>query len=600
MANFKDQSFYQRLTHLFKAGPSIRRKIKGSDPKSYFDKSIIQNNLGYYGASAFKREASPFSIMGAYGLLDRMSRYAEFSEMVYMPEINSALDVYSDQSVANDENGRVLHILSDNPDVKKALEELFFEVANVEIDIRRWIRTMPVKYNSLIPLLDGRIITIEELSKELKTNKDIWTYSIKTDTHEIVPGKIIWCDKNYTTNKIVKVWLDNDSFIETAPEHPFILRNGCSKRADELKENDSLMPFYTKLSNNIAGCEKVYNPKTNKYVFTHKIIKKHCVLKNSNTKEKTKVTDHKDFSPSLKIKKKNHKIKKIEILNEICDVYCMTVVGPNGQEDRHNFPIIGRREDGNVEKNGVFVKNCQYGDFFLYIEVIPNAGVVAVEPIPVNVIEREEAFDPEDPYAVRFKLLTHGGKILENWQVVHFRIQGNELFHPYGSSILEPVRRTWRQLTMLEDAMLVYRVVRSPERRVFYIDCSGIHPNDIPTYMEAVKESMRGKDVIDRMTGRMDLRYNAIDVNEDYFLPARPNSQTKIDTLAGGQHVSATEDVEYIQKKLISGLKVPRAYLTYDEDLSSKAGLTQLDIRFSATISFSISHFFQDSFSSFS
>jgi hypothetical protein len=120
------------------------------------------------------------------------------------------------------------------------------------------------------------------------------------------------------------------------------------------------------------------------------------------------------------------------------------------------------------------------------------------------------------------------------------------LFHPYGSSFLESARRTWRQLVMLEDAMLVYRVVRSPERRVFYIDVSGIHPNDVPTYMETVTQTIKGNDVIDKMNGRMDLRYNAIDVNEDYFLPTRPNNLTKIDTLAGGQHVSATEDVEYI------------------------------------------------------
>ena len=152
------------------------------------------------------------------------------------------------------------------------------------------------------------------------------------------------------------------------------------------------------------------------------------------------------------------------------------------------------------------------------------------------------------------------------------------------NSLLEPVRRTFRVLTMLEDSMLLYRVVRSSERRVFYIDTTGIAANDIGTYMEQVTEAMKGKDVIDKVTGRGDLRYNPMTVLDDYFIPIRANDKTRIETLAGGTHVSAVEDLEYMQKKLIAGLKVPKAYLTYTEDLSSKAGLAMEDIRFSRTI----------------
>lgn len=138
--------------------------------------------------------------------------------------------------------------------------------------------------------------------------------------------------------------------------------------------------------------------------------------------------------------------------------------------------------------------------------------------------------------------------------------------------------------TMMEDSMLVYRLVRSPERRVFYVDVSAVHPNDIPSYMEAVKESMRGASVIEQQTGRQDFRYNPLAIDEDYFLPTRPNNQTKIESLAGGQNATAIEDVEYIHKKLIAALMVPKAYLTYDEAISSKATLAQEDIRFSRTV----------------
>lgn len=369
MAN-NDSSFFDRLTRLFRSGPSIRRKIKGYDYNSYYDKRVTQNNLGYNGPLPFKREASQFSVMGAYGILDRMSRYAEYSEQEYTPIIAKAIDIYADEAFSGDENGQCFHISSDNPDIKAKLEELFYDVINVEFNGRTWVRNL-----------------------------------------------------------------------------------------------------------------------------------------------------------------------------------------------------------------------IKYGDFFLYNEVAPDVGVVNVQAIAVNELEREEGFDPEDPYAVRFKWLTRGQKYLENWQVTHMRILGNDLFLPYGTSMLESSRRVWRQYVMMVDAMLVYRLVRSPERRIFYIDVGTIAPNDIPSYMESVKTSLRSQTAVDRSTGRLDNRYNPVSVDEDYFIPLRgPNTATKIDSLAGGQHVTATEDIELIQSQLFAALGVPKAYLGYDESLSSKATLAQEDIRFSRTI----------------
>jgi hypothetical protein len=174
---------------------------------------------------------------------------------------------------------------------------------------------------------------------------------------------------------------------------------------------------------------------------------------------------------------------------------------------------------------------------------------------------------------------------LENWEVTHFRLLGNDMFLPYGSSVIEPARRIWRQLILIEDAMLVYRVVRAPERRVFYIDVANIPPENVPMYVEEQRKNLRSSQVIDRNTGRVDLRYNPLSVDEDYFIPVRGGeSGTRIDTLAGGQNAAAVEDVAYIQKKLFAALKIPRAYLGYDEALSSKATLAQEDIRFSRTI----------------
>ena len=162
---------------------------------------------------------------------------------------------------------------------------------------------------------------------------------------------------------------------------------------------------------------------------------------------------------------------------------------------------------------------------------------------------------------------------------------GNDAFLPYGSSVLEGARRVWRQLILIEDAMLVYRVIRSPERRVFYIDVGNIPPENIADYLEQAQTSLKRNAVIDKSTGQVDLRYNPLSVDEDYFLPVRGgDTGTRIDTLAGGSNTTAIEDVEYIQKKLFAALKIPKAYLGYDEDIGAKATLAQEDIRFSRTI----------------
>ncbi len=146
---------------------------------------------------------------------------------------------------------------------------------------------------------------------------------------------------------------------------------------------------------------------------------------------------------------------------------------------------------------------------------------------------------------------------LENWQLAHFRILGNDKYAPYGSSVLEPVRRIWRQLTLMEDAMMAYRIVRSSERRVFKIDVGAIPPNEVEQYMEKTVTALKRHSVIDPDTGRVDLRYNPMSIEEDYFIPTRPGSATDIVSLAGAQNITQIDDIKYLRDKMFSGLKVP-------------------------------------------
>lgn len=361
MAEKTNRTLFQRLTQLFRTGPVIRRKVKNfSEPTASSAYEMFRRNQSDIYSST----------VSAYGAFDRMSRYSDFSEMEATPEIASALDIYAEETVSQDEKGQVLHIHSENRRIRELLETLFTDTLNIEFNLPMWTRNL-----------------------------------------------------------------------------------------------------------------------------------------------------------------------------------------------------------------------CKYGDFFLFNDVHPNYGVVNAYPIPISEMEREEGYDPKDPMAVRFRWITRGNQVLENWQVSHFRLLGNDAFLPYGSSVLESARRIWRQLILMEDAMLVYRIVRGPERRVFYIDVGNVPPEEIANVMEQAQTSLKRNRVADKANGKMDLRYNPLAVDEDYFIPVRGGETgTKIDSLAGGSNAAAIEDVQYIQKKLFAALKIPKAYLGYDEEIGAKATLAQEDIRFSRTI----------------
>jgi hypothetical protein len=240
----------------------------------------------------------------------------------------------------------------------------------------------------------------------------------------------------------------------------------------------------------------------------------------------------------------------------------------------------------NIESNlfGWARSMCKYGDFFLYLDLDEEIGIKTVIGLPIEEVERREGEDPDNPDYVQF-VWEAGGITFENWQVAHFRILGNEKHAPYGSSVLEPARRIWRQLTLMEDAMMAYRIVRSPERRVFYIDVGNIPPNDVEQYMQRIMMQMKRNQVVDATTGRVDLRYNPMSIDEDYFIPQRAGQSSKIESLPGGAFTGDIDDVNYLRDKLFSALKIPKSYLAHGEGAEEdKTTLAQKDIRFSRTI----------------
>ena len=230
---------------------------------------------------------------------------------------------------------------------------------------------------------------------------------------------------------------------------------------------------------------------------------------------------------------------------------------------------------------------AKYGDFYLRLHISPEYGVYMVEPLSSYYVTRLENTHLENKNFVKFQVnLPYGNKMedLENYQIAHFRLLSDSNFLPYGKSMLEGARRVWKQLSLMEDAMLIHRIMRAPEKRIFKVDIGNIPPNEVDNHMERIIAQMKKTPYLDQATGDYNLRFNLQNMVEDFFLPVRGgDSGTDISNLPGLEW-TGTDDIEYLRNKLMAALKIPKAFLGYDESLSGKATLAAEDIRFARTI----------------
>jgi hypothetical protein len=229
----------------------------------------------------------------------------------------------------------------------------------------------------------------------------------------------------------------------------------------------------------------------------------------------------------------------------------------------------------------------KYGDFYLKLYISPEYGVYFVEPMSSYNVTRVENSDLNNKNYTKFQVnLPEGGKIeeLENYQIAHFRLLSDSNFLPYGKSIIEGGRRVWKQLSLMEDAMLIHRVMRAPEKRVFKVDVGNIPPQEVDQYMQKLMDKMKKVPYIDEKTGDYNLRFNLQNMVEDFYLPVRgSDSGTSIEPLSG-MEFTGIDDIQYLRNKMLAALKIPKAFLGYEEDLSGKATLASEDVRFAKTV----------------
>ena len=241
---------------------------------------------------------------------------------------------------------------------------------------------------------------------------------------------------------------------------------------------------------------------------------------------------------------------------------------------------------------------AKYGDNFVFLKLDPEKGVVGCLQLPNIEVERIEVGmkgratsgygGPTASNAgVKSLTFTWKNKQLEfnSWEIAHFRLLGDDRKLPYGTSMLEKARRTWKQLVLAEDAMLVYRTSRAPERRVFKVFVGNMDDADIQPYVQRFAQQFKKDQVVDPQSGNVDMRFNQMAVDQDFFIPVRdPSAPNPIETLPGAQNLSEIADIEYIQKKLLTALRIPKAFLGFEEVVGDGRNLSLQDIRFARTI----------------
>jgi hypothetical protein len=757
-----NKDLFKRLARLFKSGPVVKKKVRNwKSPTASSAMDIFKKTYNQSYSSA----------INAYGYYDRLSRYSDYSEMEYTPEIASALDIYSDEATSQDDKGSVLHVHSENSKIRSLLDELFYDTLNINFHLNSWVRhickygdfflfndvsaehglinvfPIPVneiereeghdpedplavrfrwtsqgnqelenwqvthfrllgneaflpygtsilesarriwrqliliedamlvyrvirsperrvfyidvgnvppediqnymeqakatlkssqvidkktgrvdlRYNPLpvwkdtpIPLLDGRTVTIEQLSKEVTEGKESWVYSIQDDTHQIVPGKVVWCGKNYTAERMIKVWLDDDTFVMTAPEHPFVMRDGTSKRADELSVGDSLMPLYRKMSSVEEGdwikdYEKTYNPATETFVYTHKLsADDFYAAKGGYTVKARRVIHHVDYNKhnneptnlqemSYTAHRKHHAKHCQFTLNtpELLEARRVKRVAYNKSAKKRKKTAEDNRKYQKAQKMGAayngsdlhrahneirkaaqlrsWAKNKEARSAAMKM-VLPNECV----DIVIDTLRQDHSLNRDR----LFEVVRNLESFRAAWEAANSH--NSRKFERYGPRTFAYQIKDFGYTGFADfkkSAVSGYKNHKVARIEEVY------EPDDVycMTVVGAQGEADRHNFAVLGIDKNGCYNTSGIfvqnSVDEDYFLPIRGSeSGTKIETLAGGTNVSAIEDVEYIQKKLFSSLKVPKAYLGYDEALSSKATLAQEDIRFSRTI----------------
>ena len=515
-----------------------------------------------------------------------------------------------------------------------------------QLDLRKNI--LPVHKDTPIPLLDGRTITIEELSKEFNEGKENYVYSIQDKTLKIVPGKVVWCGKNYTAEKLIRITLDDGSHFDLAAEHELIMRDGTKKRADEVSVGESVMPFYRKVDKDSKKLfdryEKVFNPNSGKYEFTHRIIAETVEKENDlyNT------VHHKDFN---------------KYNNSPCNLMWMDYNEHHkmhGDLARNNWkdPIKRKRHIENLskacrgriiteevkEKISKTIKSKYDSGEFDFVRDISKKHMIEYNKSE-KAIERRREQGIKLGYREEFKAYNESElhkqhneirkvATAKSWEGNGRTNRIQKMNIHFDDFIWDSLRdnilgkKIVNRKTMLEyinDNLIDHLIEINDNKRLennHFISRevleNRIRERGFCTITEYIKsmvknhkiakiETIEGDDVycmtVVGQKGEEDRHNFAIRslksdgslndsgcfvsncADQDLFIPVRDeNAATPIDTLSAGQNMTALDDIKFVQNKVLTALRIPKSFLNFEETAGDGKNLALMDIRFTRTV----------------
>lgn len=515
-----------------------------------------------------------------------------------------------------------------------------------QIDLRKNI--LPVHKDTPIPLLDGRTITIEELSKEVNEGKENYVYSIQDRTLKIVPGKVVWCGKNYTAEKLIRITLDDGSYFDLAAEHELIMRDGTKKRADKVSVGESVMPFYRKIDKKseklFERYEKVFNPNSGKYEFTHRLIAE-TLDKEDNAYN---TVHHKDFnkynnSPSNLLWMDYHEHHKMH--GDLARKAWQDPIERESRIKKLSESCKGRviTEETKRKISKIIKSKYESGEFDFVREICKKHFIEYNKSEKARERRRQKGL--ELGYREDFKRYNESElhkqhdeirriASAKSWEgdgrtnrIQKMNVHFDEIiWDALRSNILSKVitnRKT--MLDYINSNLIDHLILINNNRRLennHYISRSvlesRIEENGFSTITEYIQsilknhkiakiETINGDDVycmtVVGQNGEEDRHNFAIRslkengswndsgcfvsncADQDIFLPVRDeNAPTPIDTLSAGQNLTAMDDIKFVQNKVLTALRIPKTFLNFEESAGDGKNLALMDIRFTRLI----------------
>jgi uncharacterized membrane protein YgcG len=479
------KTIFQRLNTIFDASGVDLTKLNQNVNKYSIGNEVLLKTQSKEEYEAAKLQAQQTKFLGGvwrkteneliqhsmHYETTRIGSYADFESMEFYPEIAAALDIMMEECLAG---------------------------------------------STIIPLLNGSELTMKEIYDNNLT--DFWVYSVDLETNKIKPSKV---EKAILkgTKKVFKITLDDDTELLCTDNHKWLRYDNTWVETKDLLFGDSLRSTignHRVLKVEYYGEEEVYD-------LVNSSVSQNFAIKCNNGL----VISHNCTTVNSKGRVLNVHSESKRIQGILEDLFF------NRLDLHASLPMWTR----NI---------CKYGDNFLLLNIDDKKGIIGARQLPNFEIERREGDIVQNQYSGQWTVNNEGedakvkfmwrGRDMEfnSWQIAHFRLLGDDRRLPYGSSMLEKARRIWKQLQLSEDAMLVYRVTRAPERRVYKIYVGNIDEKDVPQYVDEIANRFKRKPVIDPQTGQIDLRYNQLANDQDYFIPVRDeNAATPIDTLQG-------------------------------------------------------------------